>query len=71
MTLKRQEKIGNIFFLKQDTFSTRKCMFDTFTQKFPRDYTAAYTMMFIQWLNTHRRFKRLAEALIRLRVCAG
>ena len=43
MTLKRQEKIGNIFFLKQDTFSTRKCMFDTFTQKFPRDYTAAYT----------------------------
>ena len=50
MTLKRQEKNGNIFFLKQDTFfykkmyfCTRKCMFDTFTPKFPRDYTAAYT----------------------------
>ena len=45
MTLKRQEKIGNIFFfLNKIHFATRKCMFDTFTQKFPRDYTAAYTM---------------------------
>ena len=29
MTSKQQEKIGNIFFRKQET---RKCMFDTFTQ---------------------------------------
>ena len=43
MTLKRQEKLGNIFFLKQDLFFYKKYMFDTFTQKFPRDYTAAYT----------------------------
>ena len=32
VTLKRQRKIVNIFFLIQDTFSTRKCMFDTFTK---------------------------------------
>ena len=43
MKLQRQEKIGNIFFLKQDTFSTIKYMFDTFTPKFPREYKAAYT----------------------------
>ena len=43
MTLKRQEKIETSFFLNKIHFSTRKCMFDTFTQKFPRDYTAAYT----------------------------
>ena len=28
-------------------------------------------MVFSQWLNTHRIFKRLAKALIRLRICAG
>ena len=28
-------------------------------------------MMFSQWLDTHRIFKRLAKALISLRVCAG
>ena len=28
-------------------------------------------MMFSQMLNTHRIFKRVAKALIRLRVCAG
>ena len=28
-------------------------------------------MMFSQYHNTHRKFKRLAKALIRLRVCAG
>ena len=28
-------------------------------------------MLFSQSLNTHRIFKRLAKALIRLRVCAG
>ena len=28
-------------------------------------------MMFSQWLNSHRIVKRLANALIRLRVCAG
>ena len=28
-------------------------------------------MMFGQQLNTHRTFKRLAKALIRLRICAG
>ena len=28
-------------------------------------------MMFGQYLNSHRIFKRLAKALIRLRVCAG
>ena len=48
MTLKRQEKIGNIFFLKQDTFSSRKYMFDTFTQKITRDYTAAYSITDLQ-----------------------
>ena len=44
MTLKREEKIGKIFFLKQDAFVYKKCMFDTFTQKCPRDYTVAYTI---------------------------
>ena len=44
MTLNWQEKIGNIFFfLKRIHFSKRKYMFDTFTHKFPRDYTAACT----------------------------
>ena len=43
VTLKRQRKIVNIFFLKQDTFFYKKCMFDTFTKKYPRNYTAAYT----------------------------
>ena len=28
-------------------------------------------MVFGQYLNTHRIFKRLAQALIRLRICAG
>ena len=28
-------------------------------------------MMFSPYVNTHRMFKRLAMALIRLRVCAG
>ena len=32
-TLKRQEENGNIFFLKQDAFSTRKCMFFTLLPK--------------------------------------
>ena len=32
MTLTQQEKIGKNFFLTQDTFSTRKCIFDIFTQ---------------------------------------
>ena len=27
-------------------------MFDTITQKFPRDYTAAYTKILIAWLNS-------------------
>ena len=43
MTSKRQEKMETSFFLNRIHFSTRKSMFDTFTQKFPRDYTAAYT----------------------------
>ena len=46
MTLKQQEKNGNIFFLKQDTFFYKKLLFDTFTQKCTRDYTAAYTIPF-------------------------
>ena len=45
VTLKRQRKIVNIFFLEQNThFSTRKCMFDTFTKKCTRNYTGAYTI---------------------------
>ena len=28
-------------------------------------------IMFVQWITTHRIFKRLAMALIRRRVCAG
>ena len=44
MTLKRKEKMETSLFLNRIHFSTRKCMFDTFTQKFPRDYTAAYTI---------------------------
>ena len=44
VTLKRQRKNVNIFFLKQNTFSTRKCMFDTFTKKCTRNYTGAYTI---------------------------
>ena len=43
MTLKRQEKLETSFFLNRIHFLTRKCMFDTYTQKFPQDYTAAYT----------------------------
>ena len=30
-----------------------------------------FRTLFGQWLNTHRIFKRLEKALIRLRVCAG
>ena len=35
MTLKRQEKIGNIFFLKQDTFFYTKMYVWHFYQKIP------------------------------------
>ena len=45
MTLKWKEKMETSFFLNRTHISTRKCMFDTFTQKFPRDYTAAYTVL--------------------------
>ena len=45
VTLKRQEKLETSFFLNRIHFSARKYMFDTFTQKFPRDYTVAYTNM--------------------------
>ena len=38
-----RKKLETLFFRNRIHFSTRKCMFDTFTQKFPRDYTAAYT----------------------------
>ena len=44
VTSKQQEKLETSFFLNRIHFSTRKYMFDTFTQKFPRDYTAAYTI---------------------------
>ena len=43
MTLNDMKKLETSFFLNKIHFATRKCMFDTFTQKFPRDYTAAYT----------------------------
>ena len=43
VTLKRQRKIVNIFFLKQNRFFYKKIMFDTFTKKYTRNYTAAYT----------------------------
>ena len=35
MTLKRQEKIGNIFFLKQDTFFNKKMYVWHFYPKIP------------------------------------
>ena len=43
VTLNRQRKIVNIFFLNRIHFSTRKCLFDTFTKKCTLNYTAAYT----------------------------
>ena len=43
MTIKQQEKMQTFFFLNRIHFSTRKCMFDTFTQKCTWDYTAPYT----------------------------
>ena len=43
VTLKRQEKNVNIFFLKQDTFLYKKMYVDTFTKKGTRNNTAAYT----------------------------
>ena len=45
MTLNGNKKLETSFFLNKIHFSTRKCMFDTFTQKFPRDYTAAYSII--------------------------
>ena len=45
VTLKRQRKIVNIFFLKQNTFVYKQCMFDTFTKNCTRNFTAAYTTL--------------------------
>ena len=41
MTLKQQEKTS--FSQTEYVLSTRKCMFDTFSEKCTRDYTAPYT----------------------------
>ena len=43
MTLKKQEKNGNIFFLKKDSFFYKNMYVWHFTQTLPRDYTAAFT----------------------------
>ena len=49
MTSNSKKKMETSFLLNRIHFSTRKCMFDTFTQKCTRDYTAAYTSFFLCW----------------------
>ena len=44
------------FFLNRIHFSTRKCMFDTFTKKCTRNYTAAYTIAVV---NNYRKFEEI------------
>ena len=72
VTLKHQWKIVNISFLNSDTFCYKKiCMFDTFTKKSTRNYTAAYTnpYQFMIYYNTKRKpeksmFKRAQLVII-------
>ena len=63
VTLKRQRKIVNIFFLKQNTFFYKKLMFDTFTKKCTRNYTAAYTISLKTCLSTDF-FSELKEVVV-------
>ena len=43
VALKQQEKMETSFSLIKIYFSLRICMFESFTQKYTRDYTAVYT----------------------------
>ena len=61
MTLKRQEKMET-YFLNSIPFSTRNCMFDTFTQKFPRDYTAAYTIIQAQRITSFIQTQHITKS---------
>ena len=52
------KKLETSFFLNRIYFSTRKCMFPTFSKNLPRDYTAALTiysrvMIFTNFVELH------------------
>ena len=65
VTLKRQRKIVKtfFFFLNRIHFSTRTCMFDTFTKKCTRNYTAANTVFILFVLILYRKTCRMANRL--------
>ena len=67
VTLKRQRKIVNIFFLKQNTFFYKKMYVWHFYQKCTRNYTGAYTIQLDEsfYKNTKQTIKLLSHGYVR------